>query len=419
MPGTAVITIGENQWAVDVAASASELAAGLGGIESIPAGTGMLFDLGFPQVVEVTTEPMLFNIDIIFISEGLQVVDVEQNIAPGYLVTEQTPVRYFLEVNAGEAEGIEVGDSVVITDYQYSPPSSISQWMPTIVGIAALGFVGAMVGGMASIMFTSDAARSKKYLPEGARYTKTGMMLPKTEAGLAAKWFEEGLKAGKTDGWMDVENTIKETAQDYPKIKDAHELVWTDIDLWEQTDHFNILYGSKMWEDARGDIDVYSDLRSEFWEGYLTGRREIGKDIYKIAKELVKSSSMELLPQTVGHRGKVSYMPKRLGFATESKEVLTRTVRNWLRKGKAHSIQNAGYYGVEGFKPRLFAIDGTIYQVDWGVYRTRLLPASESDLAEGTKRRLREKGIEIGVSYQASTTKLTKYDVSVDSWVAR
>ena len=168
MPGSATVTIGEKQWTVDVAASPDELQAGLGGVESIPANTGMLFDLGSEQTIQVTTEPMLFNIDIIFINEALEVVDVVENVAPGYLVTEETPVRYFLEVNAGEAEGIESGDSVEITGYEYTPPSTISQWMPMIMQIAVLGFVAAMVGGMASVAFgPGDAAYRRKYLPPG------------------------------------------------------------------------------------------------------------------------------------------------------------------------------------------------------------------------------------------------------------
>jgi uncharacterized membrane protein (UPF0127 family) len=162
MPGSATVTIRDKSWSVQIAASPEELTAGLGGLSSIPANTGMLFDLGSEQTVEVTTEPMLFNIDIIFISEDLKVVDVVSDVAPGYLVTEDTPVRYFLEVNAGEAEGIEAGDSVEITDYQYTPPSTISQWMPTIIGVATLGFVGAMVGGVASGVFWHHSSPAKE-----------------------------------------------------------------------------------------------------------------------------------------------------------------------------------------------------------------------------------------------------------------
>lgn len=182
MPGSAVIKIGEKQWAVDVAASPEELTAGLGGVASIPAYTGMLFDLGSEQTVQVTTEPMLFNIDIIFISEELQVVDVVSDVAPGHLVTEDTPVRYFLEVNAGEAEGIEAGDSVEITDYEYIPPSPVSQWMPTIITIAMLGFVAAMVGGMVRVALAPPKAPVCSRC--GARIYRTGEKYYNTPAGI-------------------------------------------------------------------------------------------------------------------------------------------------------------------------------------------------------------------------------------------
>lgn len=283
MPGSATVTINDKQWAVDVAASPSELAAGLGGVASIAANTGMLFDLGSEQTVQVTTEPMLFNIDIIFISEDLKVVDVVSDVAPGYLLTEDTPVRFFLEVNAGEAEGIEAGDDVQITDYQYTPPSTISQWMPTIIGISILGFVGAMVGGVASGMFGHHSS-------PGKLHRKAPKELGQAK-DLMRKWHERGIEAGRTDGWMDIEKTIKETAEKHPEIKEVSDLVLTDIDEWESTDHFRILYGSKIWEDAKGDISLASDLKAEFWEGYLAGRKDIGMDIYKIASELVKSKS--------------------------------------------------------------------------------------------------------------------------------
>jgi len=63
----------------------------------MPAGTGMLFDLGIKQTIQVTTVPMLFNLDIAFFSEEFVVTEVCRNVAPGYLVTSTLPARYFLE----------------------------------------------------------------------------------------------------------------------------------------------------------------------------------------------------------------------------------------------------------------------------------------------------------------------------------
>ena len=110
----------------------------------------------------------------------------------------------------------------------------------------------------------------------------------KTTTDLKREWYDKGVEAGKKEGWMNVEDTLLETLEAHRSlIKDATDLVWTDIDLWEETDHFNILYGSKMRQDTGGDIDLYLDLKSEFWEGYLAGRKQLGIDIYQKAKELV------------------------------------------------------------------------------------------------------------------------------------
>ena len=114
MAGKALVNIGDREWLVEVAAAPWELEQGLGGLAQIPAGTGTLFDLGFEQTINVTTVPMLFSLDIAFISEDLKVTEVYQNVAPGYLVTSEQPARYFIEVNAGELVDIEPGASVSI-----------------------------------------------------------------------------------------------------------------------------------------------------------------------------------------------------------------------------------------------------------------------------------------------------------------
>lgn len=113
MPGSATITINGTRWYASIASTPAECAQGLGGISSLPAGWGMLFDLGFSQQVTVTTRPMLFDLDIIFLDENLQVTDVFRNVTPGREIT--TECRYFLEVNADEASGVEVGDQAQVS----------------------------------------------------------------------------------------------------------------------------------------------------------------------------------------------------------------------------------------------------------------------------------------------------------------
>ena len=150
MAGQAVVNIGDHLWTVDLATTPVELTQGLGGIPSIPEGTGMLFDLGQDRIIQVTTETMLFPIDIIWIHSAQGVVEVARDIAPGYLVTPAAAARFFLEVNAGEAAEVGVGDSAAI-DVTATPAEM--QWTHLVRAIAgplvAIGVLGLMIGGIA------------------------------------------------------------------------------------------------------------------------------------------------------------------------------------------------------------------------------------------------------------------------------
>jgi uncharacterized membrane protein (UPF0127 family) len=290
MPGQAIVTIKDKQWSVSVASTPYELLNGLAGVESMPAGTGMLFDLGSDHsFIRIDMTRMLFPLDIIFINSTRGVVGVMRNVQPG-----ETDVRFeaittpgarcFLEVNAGEAEGIEYGDDLVIQGLAQAAQLDIS----SLANFMLIAVVLLMMMKVVSRALEAPEERPLLYGPRGER------LLPQTKPELAQKWYQKGLEAGRTEVWMDLETTVKMVAEEHPEIKDAHELVWTDIEGWEQTDRFNLLYGSKMWDDAQGDVGLYLDLKSEFWEGYLAGRKEIGRDIYEIAKKAIK---LGYLPQ--------------------------------------------------------------------------------------------------------------------------
>lgn len=146
MSGQAVVTINENQWAVSVATTITELTTGLGGQSSIPAGTGMLFILPSRQAISVDTTQMNFPIDIIFIKDN-SVLDIASDIDPGCLVTEETSCDSFLEINAGEAASVEAGDAVSV-EVTPSEGFDFSQIVSFAIPLAAIGFVSAVVGGM-------------------------------------------------------------------------------------------------------------------------------------------------------------------------------------------------------------------------------------------------------------------------------
>ena len=159
MPGQSIITIQDKQWQVTLATTYVELTTGLSGVASLAAGTGMLFVLETRRQVTVDTSRMLFPLDIIFISENT-VIDVASDIEPGYLVTEETLCDMFLEVNAGEAAGVEVGDAVTTATIQQLG-IDFSQIVSFAIPLAALGFVSAMVGGMAGMMGGSSRSSSE------------------------------------------------------------------------------------------------------------------------------------------------------------------------------------------------------------------------------------------------------------------
>jgi uncharacterized membrane protein (UPF0127 family) len=144
MAGQAVITIRDRQWQVSLATSYLELTQGLSDIPQIPSGTGMLFDLGYDTTFTVTTKEMLFPIDIIRISSSMTITDVAHNVLPGQLINSTSPARYFLEVNAGEAEDIGPADQVAIQLMTSATPLQIDM-SGLVVTLLAIVLMAAMV----------------------------------------------------------------------------------------------------------------------------------------------------------------------------------------------------------------------------------------------------------------------------------
>jgi len=210
MPGQAIVTINENQWSVSLATTYAELTTGLRGVASLPAGTGMLFILPAAQVVSIDTHNMSFPLDIIFISNDT-VIDVARNVqpapVPGYLVTEETPCDMFLEVNAGEATEVEAGDTVSI-EQLFSILDNISPVISFAIPLAALGFVSAMVGGMAGLIGGSSPAKQLSSVggsisPEHHSMwltTEQRKELEKKYGAVAVRWAEEATRPGDLKG---------------------------------------------------------------------------------------------------------------------------------------------------------------------------------------------------------------------------
>ena len=149
MAGQVLVTIGSKEWYVDVATLPWELSQGLGGVVEIPVGTGMLFDLGIEQTIEVTTVPMLFPLDIAFLSKDMTITEVYRNVEPGYIVTSQLPARYFLEANAGELADVEAGMPISLeylaTEVVAPAESGLISAVVPFVGFLAAGTITTLV----------------------------------------------------------------------------------------------------------------------------------------------------------------------------------------------------------------------------------------------------------------------------------
>lgn len=174
MPGTATVTINEKQWTVSIASTYTELISGLSGVVSIPAKTGVLFDMGVDQSsIRVDMSQMLFALDIVFINSTYGVVGVLHNVQPGEearFEADGLGARYFLEVNAGEVEDVQVGDSVSI-----SGDVQPTFWAGLIAAVYALSTV-AIVGAGAYKTVKQELAEAKKAgkPPEGEHHSIHG-----------------------------------------------------------------------------------------------------------------------------------------------------------------------------------------------------------------------------------------------------
>ena len=175
MPGQAVVTIRDKQWQCAIASTPQELVTGLSGVENIPPGTGVLFDMGWDYpVIDINTHEMLFALDIIFISSVYGVVGVLRNVCPGdeALFQGEPGTCFFLEVNAGEAEGIEAGDGVLVQAGEEMP--SAPSWITGLAGLIGFAMMGVFMVGIARGITEEPKERPALHGPSGER------LLPQT-----------------------------------------------------------------------------------------------------------------------------------------------------------------------------------------------------------------------------------------------
>jgi len=265
MAGQATIRIGDREWLVDVATQPWELSQGLGGLSGLLTGTGMLFDLGWEQIIEVTTVPMLFPLDIAFFSDDLTVTELYREMEPGYLITAQSPSRYFLEVKASELAGVEVGNQAEAVLLSMENAAAASDWTPVMFGFMGLMMMGVFMTGIVRDL-TAEALKEPEKKP--LLYGPRGEKLLAHTARKIDLWVEiasvvESELGKRTDLSPGQLRQVAETVADRVE-KRAGELAWIELrngTTFERKGKAPIKQGLKIF----AALDGYLGLTTKLW----------------------------------------------------------------------------------------------------------------------------------------------------------
>jgi uncharacterized protein len=105
-----VLQIGNHSINLEVADTDAERSLGLSGRTSLESDTGLLFIFEEPGIYSFWMKDMRFPIDIVWIDENWEVVDINRGVRPETypeLFHPVAPVKYVLELNSGTA--VELG----------------------------------------------------------------------------------------------------------------------------------------------------------------------------------------------------------------------------------------------------------------------------------------------------------------------
>ena len=108
------LKIKDKDFKVAVVSTEESMKKGLSGKPELGAGKGMLFDFREAQTVTMNMEKMLHPIDMIFIGEGLDVIDVRA-MRPGDAQTSCKDCMLVLEVKKGEGKNLS-GEVVELSE---------------------------------------------------------------------------------------------------------------------------------------------------------------------------------------------------------------------------------------------------------------------------------------------------------------
>jgi uncharacterized protein len=107
---------GTQRFTVELAVTPEEQAQGLMFRRTLPADTGMLFDLGGTRPATFWMKNTLIPLDMLFIATDGRIADIHERAVPlsEAMIESKVPVRAVLELNGGTAArlGIHEGDVV-------------------------------------------------------------------------------------------------------------------------------------------------------------------------------------------------------------------------------------------------------------------------------------------------------------------
>ena len=117
------IEIGDKEYNVTCARTEEERIKGLQGVTELKDDAGMLFFFEEPQTVGFWMKDTKVPLDIIFISEDMEVISVYQGEPENENIAEEDNVKFVLEVNQGS--GIEEGDELDIEEDEELPTMKV------------------------------------------------------------------------------------------------------------------------------------------------------------------------------------------------------------------------------------------------------------------------------------------------------
>ena len=112
------LEIGKVVFNIEIADSEVERAQGLSGRTSLPLDQGLLFEFSTANWPGFWMKDMNFPIDIVWINENWQIVDLTKNFEPKsypQIIFPKSAVKYVLEINADliNKNDFKIGDEVI------------------------------------------------------------------------------------------------------------------------------------------------------------------------------------------------------------------------------------------------------------------------------------------------------------------